>query len=157
MFPLSVTDPNRTPIPDMRSPLCNCWPRLSKRLPKHTAYCLFLVGPRHRRLIPISKNTIHFRNRARDAWAGSYQNASSLRTRFYGRRRYHESFQRREANNSPNLLWCHEAWHDSSKGSRVDVSFGRNQHLSNQIWDPLRKKETMPDSGNLTNFSLLVK
>lgn len=46
MFPPRSKDHlTRTPRLDMGGPLLSCWPELSKRLPKYTAYCYCLCLP----------------------------------------------------------------------------------------------------------------
>lgn len=48
-------------------------------------------------------------------------------------------------------------WHDNPKGTVVALNLGSNQQLSKWTQDLLNKSKFMLGTGNLTNYSVIVK
>lgn len=138
----------------MRTLLLCCWSGLSKRLPNIQPLVVsqrWTVNPYC--WIPYISET-----GPRGLWAIIDLNVPSLRTSIHGTRRHHKSFQRRQPIVLPSYD-AHEpqqwpAQHLNLKSAVVAcITWQQPTALSLDLW-PFCRRETMPGSGNLANFSV---
>lgn len=99
----SQRPPNTNLMPDIRSPLLNSCPGLSKIFPKCTAYRYCHWLPQEVEGKSLLLKTLCTSETGSRTWTDL--NTPSLKSSSYGTRRYHTSLQIREVIKSPTHLW----------------------------------------------------